>query len=109
MNPIQWLDQFFAACIGCRVDFIATHVSQILIFGAIRTRLTAAKQYDCVVNNVYGTIVNNFAKYNKPIWVTEFSCYGATVAADVTFANGVLPLFDADAKIFRFQNIGVLF
>ena len=26
-DPIQWLDQFFAACVGCKVDFINTHVS----------------------------------------------------------------------------------
>jgi hypothetical protein len=28
-DPIAWLDAFFAACVGCKVDFITTHVSHI--------------------------------------------------------------------------------
>lgn len=30
MHPIVWLDQFFALCPTCKVDFIATHVSFFL-------------------------------------------------------------------------------
>jgi len=87
MDPIQWLDQFFAACQGCKVDFITTH------------------QYDCNFNSLHGAITN-FYKYNKPVWVTEFSCYGGSVSADVTFVNGILPLFDNDAKIARYSYFG---
>lgn len=25
-NPFDWWDQFFAACSGCQVDFLAVHI-----------------------------------------------------------------------------------
>jgi len=87
MDPIQWLDQFFAACSGCKVDFINTH------------------QYDCNYYSLYGAITV-FYKYNKPVWVTEYSCYGSSVSADVTFVNGIVPLFDNDAKIAKYAYFG---
>jgi len=87
MDPIQWLDQFFAACKGCKVDFITTH------------------QYDCNFYGLHGAITV-FYKYNLTVWVTEFSCYGSSVDADVTFVKGIVPLFDNDPKIARYSYFG---
>jgi len=88
MDPIAWLDQFFSLCTGCKVDFINTH------------------QYDCRPYDLYGAITN-FEKYNKPLWVTEFSCYnGPSVDSEVTFVNTIVPLFEGDAKIARYSYFG---
>jgi len=86
-DPIAWLTEFFSLCSDCQVDFIATH------------------QYDCDAESLYGAI-GNFKTFNKPIWVTEFSCYGASVGADVNFSMQILPLFDGDADIQRYSWFG---
>jgi len=86
-DPLQWLDEFFGNCTGCKVDFITTH------------------QYDCDYNSLHGA-VSNFEKYNKSVWVTEFSCYGANVSDEVTFVEGILPLFDNDNHFAKYAWFG---
>lgn len=87
-DAIAWLDQFFGNCTGCKVDFIATH------------------QYDCNAYNLYGA-TTNFKKYGKPIWVTEFGCFGSSSSSDlVSWANTLLPLFDKDGNYTRYAYFG---
>ncbi len=50
---------------------------------------------------MYGA-VNSFKEYGKPIWVTEFSCYGDTVDTDVNFVKAILPLFESDNAYQRY-------
>ena len=52
-HPIQYFDDFFAACSNCQVDAIAIH--------AYMGTIEAFEWY-----------VNLFRKYNRPIWMTEF-------------------------------------
>jgi hypothetical protein len=85
-DPMKWLDDFFAACSGCQVDFITTH------------------QYDCRPYDLYGAMTN-FKKYNKPIWVTEFGCFSNSTDL-VSFANTLLPLFDKDPQFERYAWFG---
>lgn len=54
-DPVQWLDDFFAKCKGCQVDYIAVH------------------WYACDVLALQNYLFR-FKKYNKPLWLTEFSC-----------------------------------
>jgi len=54
-DPFQWLDDFFAACPGCKVDYIGAH------------------WYACTINALQDYITK-MKKYNKPIWLTEFAC-----------------------------------
>jgi len=54
-DPFIYLDQFFASCQGCQVDYIAVH------------------WYACTAEALTWYI-NELRKYQKPIWVTEFSC-----------------------------------
>lgn len=54
-DPIDYLDDFLAACNGCRIDFIPVH------------------WYACNVDALKW-YVDRFKKYGKPIWVTEFAC-----------------------------------
>lgn len=57
IDPYKYLDDFFAACPDCRVDYVAAH---------------------CYMNDPNGVegFVNNFIqKYNKPVWLTEFCAW----------------------------------
>ncbi len=54
-DPFVYLDAFFAACQGCRVDFLPVH------------------WYACDVEALKWYI-GRMKKYGKPIWLTEFSC-----------------------------------
>lgn len=65
-DPVVYLDAFFADCKNCKVDFIAVH------------------WYACDVSALQWYI-NKFKKYNKPIWLTEFSC-GDKPANQITLA-----------------------
>ena len=53
-DPIEYLDDFFEACQNCQVDYIAVH------------------WYGCGGLDWY---LDQFAKYNLPIWVTEIACW----------------------------------
>jgi hypothetical protein len=55
-DPFVWLDKFFAACQGCRVDYIAAH------------------WYNCDIPSLE-SYLNGMRKYQKPIWLTEFACW----------------------------------
>jgi hypothetical protein len=54
-SPTQYLDAFFAACKDCQVDYIAVH-TYVCEERWLREKIAELK------------------KYNKPIWLTEFSC-----------------------------------
>ena len=54
-DPFVWLDDFFKACPGCKVDYIGVH------------------WYACTIEALKDH-VTKMKKYNKPIWVTEYAC-----------------------------------
>jgi hypothetical protein len=53
-DPFKYLDDFFAACKNCKVDYIAVH---------------------CYMNSVSALawFIGEFERYGKPIWLTEFA------------------------------------
>jgi hypothetical protein len=86
-DPIHYLDTFFAACTGCQVDFIAAH------------------WYACdgpALTHYLGLL----RKYNKPVWLTEFSCMDAgdhSVAGEETYMKTALQILENDPMIFRYS------
>ncbi|MBB5212663.1 glycosyl hydrolase [Microbulbifer hydrolyticus] len=58
-DPIDYFDDFFAACPDCRVDAMSIH--------AYMPDVGAIEWY-----------VDLFKKYNRPIWLTEFSAWEDT-------------------------------
>ncbi|GAB3225086.1 hypothetical protein GCM10027423_61290 [Spirosoma arcticum] len=74
-SPTQYLDAFFAACPTCRVDYIAVHT------------------YVCEERWLREKI-GELRKYNKPIWLTEFSC-GDMPHSQITLATQKKYLTDA--------------
>jgi len=88
-DPVTYLDDFFAACSGCRVDYIAVH-SYMNTVGALQWYL------------------NRFKKYQKPIWLTEFAGWennGNINNPDdqINFMIGAVDMLEYDSAIFRYS------
>jgi hypothetical protein len=88
-NPFTWLDDFFAACAGCRVDYVAAH------------------WYACSTSALTGYLGEYESKYTQPIWLTEFSCLDgslpATDANEEQYMTEALAVLEADPRIFRYS------
>jgi O-glycosyl hydrolase len=87
-DPTAWLDQFFAACPGgCKVDAIAVH------------------WYNCDLPSLQ-SYIGKFAKYGKPIWLTEFACaYGGgdtSAAGQLKYMNAAVPWLESAANVQRY-------
>jgi hypothetical protein len=84
-DPVKYLDDFFAACVGCRVDHIAIHSYMSNVF--------ALKSY-----------VDMFKKYGKPIWLTEFASWegSPTLAEQKSYMIGAVDLLENDTSVFRY-------
>lgn len=88
-DPIKYLDDFFTACPGCRVDYIAAH-SYMNTVGALQWYM------------------GRFKKYGKPIWLTEFAGWesnGNITSPDdqISFMIGAVDMLEADTSIFRYS------
>ncbi len=87
-DPIKYLDDFFAACPNCRVDYIAMH-SYMNTIGAL------------------SWYVNQFKKYHKPIWVTEFAGWESNnnindAGDQQSFLIGAVDFLESDTSVFRY-------
>lgn len=86
-NPIAYLDAFFAACPNCQVDYIAVH------------------NYMCYAGAL-SDYINQFKKYNKPIWLTEFACWDqATITLNMQkgLMMGAIDYLENEPMIFRYS------
>lgn len=86
-NPIAYLDAFFAACPSCQVDYIAVH------------------NYMCY-SGALADYINQFKKYNKPIWLTEFACWdqaNITLAMQKGLILGALDYLESEPMVFRYS------
>jgi hypothetical protein len=85
-NPADYLEDFFAACSGCRVDFVAVH------------------WYNCDVASL-AWYLEQFAKFGRPIWLTEFACAydgDRSPAGQERYMREAIPLLEADPHVFRY-------
>ncbi len=86
-DPVDWLDKFFAACPGCKVDYIAIH-SYAPGSEALRNYLT------------------KFKKYNKPLWITEFAPWDPPkpdYEGVVQYMKEAIPILENDPDVFRYS------
>jgi putative glycosyl hydrolase len=91
-DPYTWLKDFFAACNGCEVDYIAVH------------------WYNCDLPSLKAYIEGNggglagFVQFGKPIWLTEFSCDGSHPVADQkAYMQAAIPYLESNTNIFRYS------
>jgi hypothetical protein len=84
-SPFKWYDEFFAACAECRVDHIAVHL------------------YMPAMPDIKSNL-EQFKKYNRPIWLTEFCAWenNTTLAAQKQFMIETLDYLETDPDIFRY-------
>jgi hypothetical protein len=86
-DPVDWLDRFFAACQGCRVDHVAVH------------------WYACY-GSALSWYIGRFKKYGRPIWLTEFSCGDEgvqPVSRQQSYMKEALAYLEGDKDIFRYS------
>jgi hypothetical protein len=87
-DPFVWLDNFFAACAGCRVDYIAMH------------------WYACTGSALTWYLGKYESKYNQPLWLTEFSCLDNVTLSDTLeaqYLHDALTVLEADPRVFRYS------
>lgn len=84
-DPVKYLDAFFEACEGCRVDYIAIH--------SYMGNASALQWF-----------VGLFKKYNKPIWLTEFANWenNPTLQDQKSFMVGAVDYLENDEDVFRY-------
>ncbi len=86
-DPVDWLDKFFAACPGCRVDYIAIH--------SYAPGSSALAGY-----------INKFRKYGKPLWITEFAPWDPPkpdFEGVVRYMKEAIPILENDPIVFRYS------
>ena len=88
-SPTQWLDAFFAAYPTARVDYIAVHT------------------YVCQENYLRDKVAE-LKKYNRPLWLTEFSCgdmdhSAITAAVQQKYLTDAVNYLENDPAIFRYS------
>jgi len=90
-SPYQYLKDFFAACQGCKVDYVAVHW--------YNCDLPSLKDYLEPGGNLEG-----FEQFGKPIWLTEFSC-GPTssVAQQEAYMRAAIPYLNENPNVFRYS------
>ncbi|KYF60985.1 glycosyl hydrolase [Sorangium cellulosum] len=85
-DPFAYLDAFFAACEGCRVDFIAAH------------------WYACD-RPALEWYLGELKRYRRPIWLTELSCGDGedrSPEAQAAYMREAVPLLESDPDVFRY-------
>jgi hypothetical protein len=86
----DWLDDFFSACPGCRVDYIGLHIYDTWYWG---------------FRGSVGDNITGYKKYGKPIWVTEFAhgaLSGVSMATNAALMVDAIDYMEQDPDIFRY-------
>lgn len=85
MDGTKWLDEFFAKCTNCRVDYLAIHIYDTWLYG-------------------FKGNLDPYKKYKKPLWVTEFDYGGGTTTAQhASLMVDVLDYMEKDPDVFRYS------
>jgi hypothetical protein len=88
-DPYQYLKDFFAACAGCKVDYVAVHWYDN--FPSLQDYLEP------------GGSLAGFEQFNRPIWLTEFSLNSSASAADQeAFMKQAIPYLEGNSHVFRY-------
>jgi len=91
-DPFHYLDTFFAACTGCRVDKVAFH-----IYVGCHPGGAHAAQY--LINH----LTTYEERFTQPLWLTEFACTDATSFADqIAFMQDAVAHLEVDARVERY-------
>eukprot|EP00913_Durusdinium_trenchii_P020781 g19521.t1 len=88
-DPIDWLQQFFAHCEGCKVDAIGIHVF---------TCYAAGLKYH----------LDRYRIFGKPMWITEIACSDPasperlSAEGQMAYMREAIPLLEADEDVAKY-------
>ena len=92
-DPYSYLTDFFAACTGCEVDYVAVHW--------YNCDLPSLKAYIDGSSGSGG--LAGFVQFGKPIWLTEFSCDSAhSVADQLAYMQAAIPYLEGNPHVYRY-------
>lgn len=86
-DPVHYLQDFFAACSGCQVDYVAVH------------------WYNCDLASLK-SYLDRFTQFDKPIWVTELACAigdDTSVAGNEKYLRQAVAYLEERADVFRYS------
>jgi len=91
-DPFHYLDAFFAACAGCRVDAVAMHIY-------VGCSPSGDNKAEWLINHV-----ETYKKrFPQPLWLTEFACDSAKNPAEQqAFLEDAVAYLEADPRIERY-------
>jgi len=85
-DPISYLQQFFGNCTGCKVDYVAAHFYP-----------------GSCTQPYFDTLLAQLTQFNRPIWLTEFSCSGATnYSVQNAYMQMALSDLENNVNVFRY-------
>jgi hypothetical protein len=93
VDPTVWLDEFLGNCSNCRIDFLTTH------------------KYACNITDLMDHF-KLYKKYNKPVWLTEFSCpegppeRNRTVQTEIGYLKNALYYLDNEPMVEQYFWFG---
>lgn len=86
-SPVGYLQDFFAACSGCQVDYVAVH------------------WYNCDGASLEWYL-DLFKPFNRPVWLTEIACAydgDTSVAGQEKYMREAVPILEARTDVFRYS------
>lgn len=91
-DPFKYLDDFFAACRGCRVDYIGIHIYT-------GCKGEGDNQAQWLINH----IETYKSRFDKPLWLTEFACDSAgSLGEQKEFLIDALEYLENEPRIARY-------
>jgi hypothetical protein len=91
-DPFNYLDEFFSACVDCRVDAIAIHIY-------VACNPQGDNHAEWLINHVE-TYKSRFA---HPLWLTEFACDDATNESEqLAFLEHAVEYLEGEPRIERY-------
>jgi hypothetical protein len=92
-DPYTYLRDFFAACAGCEVDYVAVH--------AYVCDLPSLQAYIEGSTEAGGS--DGFLQFGKPLWVTELACDAThSVADQKAFMQAAVPYLESNPNVVRY-------
>lgn len=91
-DPFHYLDAFFAACAGCRVDAVAMHIY-------VGCSPSGDNKAEWLIQHVE----TYKSRFSQPLWLTEFACNDAKNAAESqAFLEDAVAYLEAEPRIERY-------
>lgn len=91
-DPFRYLDEFFAACRGCRVDKVAFHIY-------VGCNQGSANPAQWLIDHVE----NYKRRFSQPLWLTEFACTDArNFEEQAAFLRDAVAYLEAEPRIEKY-------